>query len=239
MNRGDCFRALSNFDKAIADYNFALARNISNWDIRTRLSISYYSKATHMFNSCDYHDANISISYAIDHNPRVAHYFALRGKIRYYLGLFDEAFADFDRVKQLESSADLVADMLEQYDSSKSMIGDKENTITATTIRDRGINRVVPTRNDTVQALLNPKLAMRLPSLRLLHNTDDKTDSSKKLSRLPKKHTIFSLVGKEIEKNVSSILTSKFNPEKMMLGRLFLMPAGVQRSWMTMQLTKR
>jgi tetratricopeptide (TPR) repeat protein len=72
VNRGDCYRALTQYEAAIEDYSKGLHLEPSNWDIKTRLSLTYYLEALDVFNRFnDYSTAERLLTFAIKHNPKV------------------------------------------------------------------------------------------------------------------------------------------------------------------------
>eukprot|EP01034_Spumella_vulgaris_P040129 gene40129-49633_t len=54
------------------------------------------------FNQSQFEQTELELDRAISHNPKVAEYFAVRGKARYYNGNFNKAFEDFKRVMELD-----------------------------------------------------------------------------------------------------------------------------------------
>lgn len=72
VNRGDCYRALNQYQASIEDYSKGLSLEPGNWDIKTRLSLTYYLEALEVFNRFnDYSTAEKLLTFAIKHNPKV------------------------------------------------------------------------------------------------------------------------------------------------------------------------
>lgn len=72
-----------------------------DWSISTKLSLTYYNLATQYFNEAKYADCKLQMEGAVELNSRVAEYFSLKGKAEYYLGQYDEAYADFKEALRL------------------------------------------------------------------------------------------------------------------------------------------
>ena len=95
LNRGDCYRGLNEYDKAIEEYERALSSSPSKdaeWEIMTRLSLSRYLISVDCFNTGKYHESDAELSKCIQLNPKVSEYYSARGKTRYYLSMFREAY---------------------------------------------------------------------------------------------------------------------------------------------------
>ena len=102
INRGDCFMALGTTSLAIADFNTAYATSPHDPSVTTRISMMHYSLATSLFNEGDFAGAEIELSAAIKHNPKIAQYFACRGQTAYYQHKFDAACHDFRTALRLD-----------------------------------------------------------------------------------------------------------------------------------------
>lgn len=118
VNRADCFRALLQLHEAIVDYQSALALDPHDWQIKTKMSLTLYLLATNDFNSSHFRDADIGLTKAIHYNPKVAEYYALRGRARYYLGAFYEAYRDFRKVLKLDPQNVEILERIKQFDST-------------------------------------------------------------------------------------------------------------------------
>ena len=65
LNRGDCYRALSQMSDAIYDYEQALELDSESWEIRTRLSLTHYLNAVDFYNNSKYRLAERQLDSAI------------------------------------------------------------------------------------------------------------------------------------------------------------------------------
>jgi tetratricopeptide (TPR) repeat protein len=115
VNRGDCYRAQHNYSSAIDDYKAGLHLSEGNWQIRTRLGLTYYQHAVNMFNDGDFVGAETFFTKAIEQNYKVPHFFSSRGRARYYLGKYDGAYADYARALELKPDDIDVKRRLEQF----------------------------------------------------------------------------------------------------------------------------
>lgn len=118
MNRGDCYRALHELTQAILDYQEALRLQPKDWEILTRLSITYYLLATDAFNASDFRTAEVELTKAIEANPKVSEYYALRGKSYFYLSNYHFAFQDFQKTLELNPDNVEIRLRLQQFDDS-------------------------------------------------------------------------------------------------------------------------
>lgn len=116
MNRGDCYRALGQARFALADYHAAHERNTLNWDIATKLSMTHYMMAVDYFNDAEFAEAQNELSGAIQFNPKVFEYYALRGKACYYQGLYHEAYEDFKRALALNPNNEDIQMRVAQFE---------------------------------------------------------------------------------------------------------------------------
>lgn len=173
LNRGDCFRALHKLNMALSDYSLALSLHPNDWDIKTRLSITHYLAATDFYNASDFYEAEIELCEAIDYNPKVYEYYIARGKCRYYLGMFHEAYNDYkvaltfnptnedliNRIKQFESDD---PNLVKKDEKKKKLFADEDENIS---------KHIEVDKKDMIQMMLEPNKAKKLPYVRLLHNS--------------------------------------------------------------------
>mgnify|MGYP000150311708 CR=1 FL=1 len=115
VNRGDCYRAQGDFQRAIMDYKAGLHLSLDNWQIKTRLGLTLYQKGVGYFNDGDFVNAEVYFSEAIDENYKVADFFSSRGRARYYLGKYDGAYADYARALELKPGDIDIKRRLEQF----------------------------------------------------------------------------------------------------------------------------
>lgn len=122
MNRGDCYRAMQALHEAVADYQEALALEDSDWNINVRLSLTYYLLALDLFNTSQFHEAEAHLSRAIQYNPKVGEYWALRGKARYYSNNYKYAYEDFKQALVLDPDHIEVRARLQQFESQMGIV---------------------------------------------------------------------------------------------------------------------
>lgn len=120
VNRADCYRALHRLDDAIIDYQDALAIHPDDWNIKTKLSLTYYLIATDDFNASKFRETDVGLSNAIHFNPKVSEYYALRGRARYYLNAFYDAYRDFKRALKLDPQNAEIKQRLQQFENNDS-----------------------------------------------------------------------------------------------------------------------
>jgi tetratricopeptide (TPR) repeat protein len=129
MNRGDCYRALHSYNEAILDYQTALTIESSDWNIKTKLSLTHYLIASNHFNDSAFLNADIELTKAISYNPKVSEYYSLRGKAKYYLSDFLGSHNDYKKVIELDPNNNEIKMRLQQFEddipssSSSSMKG--------------------------------------------------------------------------------------------------------------------
>lgn len=131
VNRGDCYRALEKIELALADYHRAYDAKPGNWDTRTRLSMVHYIIGTALFNHSAFDEAEVELSTAIQYNPKVAHYFAVRGKACYYQHKFDLAHADYREALLLDPSLEDVRVRLLQFEPNGETLRSSKQASTA------------------------------------------------------------------------------------------------------------
>jgi tetratricopeptide (TPR) repeat protein len=116
MNRGDCYRALHSYNEAILDYQTALSIEASDWNIKTKLSLTHYLIASNYFNDSSFLNADIELTKAISYNPKVPEYYSLRGKAKYYLSDFLGSHNDYKKVIELDPNNNEIKMRLQQFE---------------------------------------------------------------------------------------------------------------------------
>ncbi|ETV84682.1 hypothetical protein, variant 3 [Aphanomyces astaci] len=101
VNRGDCYRALSKNQAALADYNSALEVQPMDADIHTRVAVIRYHFGLEQFNRGAFDKAEVEFSLALRHNASVYHYYVRRGDCYRYLEQNDLAFQDYKQAQLL------------------------------------------------------------------------------------------------------------------------------------------
>jgi tetratricopeptide (TPR) repeat protein len=101
INRGDCYRQLSQFDLAMADYNTAMEMDSGNKDLKMRLALLYYSRGYQLLYRNDPEGAIIELSRSIFYENSVADFYAQRATA--YLRIQDtqKAFEDVKNALRL------------------------------------------------------------------------------------------------------------------------------------------
>lgn len=124
VNRGDCYRAIDNLSQAYQDYITGLSLSPSDWSIKTKLSIIHYLYSVKYFNTAEFQQADKEITKAINYNPKISEYYALRGKIRYIGSDYSGTAKDYKKCIELNPNAVDIAMKLEQFEAggSHSMI---------------------------------------------------------------------------------------------------------------------
>ena len=93
VNRGDCYKSMGDYNKAILDYASAFELNPSP-EITSRMGMVLNSRGITYFNSGDYDDALKDFTAAVKHFPNSKFYFN-RGRAYLQLSKFAEAISDF------------------------------------------------------------------------------------------------------------------------------------------------
>lgn len=211
VNRGDCHRALNSLADAVCDYNTALEIKRDDWEIRTRLSLTHYLIATVYFNQSQYLETQAELDKAINFNPKVSEYFALRGRTHYFQSNFSQAYADFKRALSLNSDNNEVREWLAQFDDEERgpSRGPKEGSLGAQgghnghgggdsprkarakkridftkvsqTVQVATVRKLEVTADDFVEMMLLPKKAAKLPVLRMLTKEDESKPKKKSI----------------------------------------------------------
>lgn len=172
LNRGDCFRALHKLNQALSDYSLALSLHPNDWDIKTRLSITHYLTSTDFYNASDYYEAEIELCEAIEYNPKVYEYYIARGKCRYYLGMFHEAYIDYKVALSFNPTNEDLINRIKQFESDDpNLLKDDEKKKT-TKVEEGSTRRIEVDNKDMVQMMLEPNKAKKLPYVRLLHDSN-------------------------------------------------------------------
>lgn len=187
INRGDCYRALSKLEDAITDYEFALSLEKDNWNIKTRLSLTHYLIATNEYNNCNYTTAEMHLNHAIDYNPKVSEYYALRGKTRYNLTDFPRSFRDFQKTLELDSTNEEIKLRINQFDDetkyANSNSSDKKknssSSLPAWKQHDNRILSITVEKDDMIEMMLNPQKARKLPAIKMLNKSIDVIEKPK------------------------------------------------------------
>ena len=180
LNRGDCYRGISKYEKAIEEYEKALTSKPQKqavWELHTRISLSRYMISIDCFNNGNFMESDRHLSVCIELNPKVSEYFAARGKTRYYMSHFKEAYEDYKHAHHLNPDDLDVVEKLSQFDKQGAPdVEDDENLIKTVNRAKKGNEHIYiedtpiypqnakpppdhhlskPSDTDTVYALLN------------------------------------------------------------------------------------
>eukprot|EP01041_Mallomonas_annulata_P003333 gene3333-6594_t len=139
INLGDCYRALEQGDKALSTYHTALRINPSNWDVKIRLSMTHYILGLKYFNEYKYIQTQQEMTRAIEYNPKISEYYAVRGKAEYYQGNYSDSYNDFKRALDLNPQNAEIADRLQRR------------------VLQEHPAYAIPTSTDRIEVLLNAK----------------------------------------------------------------------------------
>ncbi|KAF0687238.1 Aste57867_21000 [Aphanomyces stellatus] len=118
VNRGDCYRALSKCQPALADYNCALELQPLDAEIHTRIAMIRYHFGLEQFNRGAFDKAEIEFTLAIRHNDKIHHYYVRRGDCYRYLEENELAFTDYKKARVLEPDDVEVMAKIKQYQSN-------------------------------------------------------------------------------------------------------------------------
>ena len=156
--------------EAIEDYLRALtlrpaeAPDSVRWEIQTRLSITHYMLATTAFNKSNFNQAEQEFSMAIQFNPKVAEFYAGRGKSRYLLADYNGAFKDFEVCHKIDPNNVEAKNRMEQFEEQKNA----ESTSWLDSLGPQhGVNVSI---SDSIEMMLNPKGTKKLPFVRMMHH---------------------------------------------------------------------
>lgn len=192
VNRGDCYRARHELQQAASDYLLGLQQKPQTdtevWNIKTRLSLTYYLLATDYFNGGDFAPADAALTQAIANNARVSGYFAMRGTCRFYLGAYGEACEDYRRCLELDPGNEEVrAKLRQQFEKSAEGSGGESGLVggdfgglssgspsadtPSSGIIDvkaqvvESMSKLKATTSDVVEMMLNPRKVHNLPTI--------------------------------------------------------------------------
>lgn len=115
VNRGDCYRQLSQYDLALADYNTALEMDGGSKDLKMRLALVYYSRGYQFLYRNDPEGAIIELSRSIFYEHSVADFYVQRATA--YLRIQDtqKAFEDVKSALRINPSHTDAKTLLESF----------------------------------------------------------------------------------------------------------------------------
>jgi tetratricopeptide (TPR) repeat protein len=102
INKGDCYRALGDFETAIANYHHAVECGASGDTIQQRIAITHYSIARNALKKGNSKAALFELDKAIDASRSFPDFFIVRAKVRVSLGQFEESLADLFAVLEID-----------------------------------------------------------------------------------------------------------------------------------------
>lgn len=190
VNRGDCHRARHELEMAASDYLLALrqasaaASYDDSWNIKTRLSLTYYLLATDFFNESSFDSADAALTLAIENNPKVASYFATRGTCRFYMGAYQEAYDDYKRCLALDPyNEDVRMKLKQQFEKARSSTDDDTGSAAGAPVAPKRevvssggfidtkrqvvetMSKLKVSTGDLVDMMLNPRRTQNLPDI--------------------------------------------------------------------------
>ncbi|OQS02810.1 hypothetical protein THRCLA_04859 [Thraustotheca clavata] len=115
INRGDCYRALSKFQPALADYNTALELQPLDKDIHTRIAMIRYHFGIELFNRAAFDKAEIEFTMAIRHNDTIPDFYVRRGDCFRYMEQSELAFQDYKIAQKINPNDTEVKAKIMQY----------------------------------------------------------------------------------------------------------------------------
>ncbi|OQR94453.1 hypothetical protein ACHHYP_01289 [Achlya hypogyna] len=115
INRGDCYRALSKFLPALADYNTALDLQPTDVEIHSRIAMIRYHFGLDLFNRAAFDKAEVEFSMAIRHNHRVPYFFLRRGDCFRYMEQSQLAYQDYAMAARMSPDDPEAKAKLQQY----------------------------------------------------------------------------------------------------------------------------
>ena len=129
LNRADCFRALEKYEETISDYLIALKLKPNEWLIKTKLSMIYYLIGIKYFNQSKFQLAEIELTKAIELNPKISEYYAIRGHIRFYLTDYVGTAKDYHKCVELDPTNHEIKLKLQQFEMLEVKQKENHNTV--------------------------------------------------------------------------------------------------------------
>ena len=114
MNRGDCYRSMSEFERAVADYHQASERKPGWFAVDSRMALLHHEIGRRLFNNGAFEDALVELDRALNLNPQLWQCLQLRAKTYTSLHKMLCAYKDLHKALQLEPGNEQIRRELNQ-----------------------------------------------------------------------------------------------------------------------------
>ena len=120
-NRGDCYKALNDYTKALQDYLAAYSLSSNNEDVNLRLGTIFNSRGIAHFNNKNPKQAILEFSQALKYCKKYSQFYVNRGKSLLQLSRFPQALSDFENALKNDPKNEEAQKYILQYrpDESK------------------------------------------------------------------------------------------------------------------------
>jgi len=166
-------------EEAIADYRAALLLDPNNWEVKVRLSMAYYMIGSNLFNQSKYKQSEKCLDDAIYANPKIAEYYSVRGRARYYQGDYSGACADYKKALELHPGNEEIAARLKQFytetgmnesDAAVAKSSGVQPVLRPVPVLRDGTEPIIPSPEDVKEMMLHPHRARNAPGLPGMRN---------------------------------------------------------------------
>lgn len=94
INKGDCYRALNDFEAALANYHRAIELGLIGDSVQQRVAITHYSIARDLLKKTNNKAALFELDKAIEASQEFPDFYIVRAKVRVTLNQFEESLDD-------------------------------------------------------------------------------------------------------------------------------------------------
>jgi tetratricopeptide (TPR) repeat protein len=102
VNKGDCYRAIEEFETALANYHRASGCGGADESVSPRIALTHYCIARIAMKACNNKAALFELDKAIEASEAFPDFFIVRAKVRVTLGQFEEALEDLFTVLRID-----------------------------------------------------------------------------------------------------------------------------------------
>jgi tetratricopeptide (TPR) repeat protein len=102
VNKGDCYRAVGDFETALANYHRAVECGAVGDGVQHRIAITHYSVARNALKRGNNKAALFELDKAIEASAAFPDFFIVRAKVRVALGQFEESIEDLFTVLKID-----------------------------------------------------------------------------------------------------------------------------------------
>ena len=102
INKGDCYRALDDFETALANYHKAIEYGLSGESVSQRIAITHYSIARMALKRSNNKAALFELDKAIEASQSFPDFYIVRAKVRVTLNQFEESLEDLFAALKLD-----------------------------------------------------------------------------------------------------------------------------------------